>query len=204
MKTAARFKLWLLPVVGHAVIRLLGRTLRLQRVHARRVEELWEAGQNVIFAFWHGRQLMLPLSYNGRGAYAMISEHRDGELINRVLQRFGGGAVRGSSTRGAAKALRQLVRLGQSGFDLAITPDGPRGPRCVAQAGVIELAKLTGLPIVPLTFAASKKNFSRVGTGLKCRCRSVAHASCGESRSGSTPASVKRTSRRSEWNCKRP
>src|SRR5437870_2987158 len=111
MKTAARFKLWLLPAVGYAVIRLLWRTLRLHRVHAERAEALRAVGQNFILAFWHGRQLMVPLSYNGRGIYAMISEHRDGELIHRVLQRFRVGAVRGSSTRGAAKALRQLVRL---------------------------------------------------------------------------------------------
>jgi lysophospholipid acyltransferase (LPLAT)-like uncharacterized protein len=204
VKTTVRLKFWLLPILGHALIRLLGRTLRLQRLPGGRVEALRTAGQNVIYAFWHGRQLMLPLSYTGRGAYVMISEHRDGELIHRVLQRFGGGAVRGSSTRGATKALRQLVRLGRAGFDLAITPDGPRGPRCIAQPGIIELAKLTGLPIVPLTFAASKKKFSRAGTGLRCRCRSAAHASCGESRSGWPLRRINTSSRRSEWNCKQP
>ena len=203
MKPATRFKLWLLPALAHAVVRLLWRTLRIHRVHAERVEALETVGQNFILAFWHGRQLMVPLSYNGRGIYAMISEHRDGELIHRVLRRFGIGAVRGSSTRGAAKALRQLVRLGRAGYDLAMTPDGPRGPRCVTQPGIIELAKLTGLPIVPLTFAASKKNFSQVGIGLKCHSRSVGDASCGESRSGSSRGPIRRTSRRSVWNCKR-
>ncbi len=119
--------------------------------------------RHFILAFWHGRQLMIPLAYRGREIHILISRHRDGELISRIMSRFGYHSVRGSSTRGGTAALRQLIKLGRSGVDIAITPDGPKGPRYVAQPGVIQIAKVTGLPILPLTFSCSKKNFSTVG-----------------------------------------
>ena len=121
------------------------------------VENLYREGQHIILAFWHGRQLMIPLAYHGREVHILISRHRDGELISRIMSRFGYHSVRGSSTRGGTAALRQLIKLGRSGVDIAITPDGPKGPRYVAQPGVIQIAKVTGLPILPLTFSCSKK-----------------------------------------------
>lgn len=197
-----RLKLALLPALGYGGITLLGRTLRLRTLQADQIETFWGAGRNVIVAFWHGRQLMLPLAYKGRGIAILISEHRDGELIARILRAFGLGGVRGSTTRGGARALRQLVRLGRAGTDLAVTPDGPRGPRCVAQAGVVELAKLTGLPIVPLTFAASKKNSSGAGIASKSRGRSAGRVFCGEHRSGCPLRPIGIFSRRSGWSWK--
>ena len=154
-------KLAVLPPIGYAAIRTLGATLRIRTLHAERVRTFWESGRGVIIAFWHSRQLMMPLCYGGSRLYILISEHRDGELIHRIVRRFGFDTIRGSTTRGGARALRQMARLGREGVDLAVTPDGPRGPRCVAQPGVVELAKLTGLPIIPLTFAASKKKLFR-------------------------------------------
>jgi len=135
---------------------------------AEPVDHLYAQGNRIIIAFWHGQQLMMPLAYRGRKAHILISQHRDGEMICRIVQRFGFGAVRGSSTRGGGVALRQLIRLGRSGVDLVVTPDGPKGPRHVVQKGVIQLAQATGLPIVPLTFACSKKKSFRVGINLSC------------------------------------
>jgi len=158
-----RLKLTLLPPIGAALVRLLGRSLRIRTEGAEAMLALYAQGQRCIFAFWHSRQLMMPLAYRGRRISILISRHRDGELIRRIVARFGFDAVRGSTTRGGASALRELVQLGRSGVDLAITPDGPKGPRQVAQMGVIHLAKATGLPIIPVTFSCSKKNSSRVG-----------------------------------------
>src|SRR5437879_7394376 len=179
-----KMKLALLPPIGYATIRALGATLRIRTLHAERVRAFWESGRGVIIAFWYSRQLMMPLCYGGSRLYILISEHRDGELIHRIVRRFGFNTIRGSTTRGGARALRQMSRLGRTGADLAVTPDGPRGPRFVAQPGVVELAKLTGLPIIPLTFAASKKNSSGAGTGSKSRCRSAWLALRGASRFG--------------------
>jgi lysophospholipid acyltransferase (LPLAT)-like uncharacterized protein len=154
-----------LPPVGASIIRLLGKTMRMTIRGADAVDTLYRGGQHIILAFWHGRQLMIPLAYHGREVHILISQHRDGELISQVMSRFGYHSVRGSSTRGGTAALRQLIRLGRSGVDIAITPDGPKGPRYVAQPGAIQIAKVTGLPIVPLTFSCSKKNSSAVGIG---------------------------------------
>ncbi len=156
-------KLSLFPPIGAAIIRALGRSVRSERQGQEQVEALYRAGHHAIFAFWHARQLMMPFAYEGREAHVLISQHQDGEIIAKIIGRFGFRSVRGSSTRGGGEALRELIRLGRSGVDLVITPDGPKGPAQVAKPGVVQLAQATGLPIVPVTFACSKKNSSRAG-----------------------------------------
>jgi len=121
------------------------------------VEQFHQEGQGIIFAFWHGRQLMMPLAYRGKKVYVLISHHRDGELIHRLIQRFGFHSVRGSTTRGGGMAFRKLIGLAKGGGDIGVTPDGPKGPKEIVKLGVIRLAKRSGLPIVPVTFACSKK-----------------------------------------------
>lgn len=172
-----RLTLTLLPPVGAALIRFLGKSLRIATDGAEPMLALSAQGQRCIFAFWHSRQLMMPLAYRGSRIYILISRHRDGELIQRIVSRFGFRAVRGSTTRGGAAALRELVQLGRAGADLAITPDGPKGPRQVAKMGVIHLAKATGLPIIPVTFSCSKKNSSRAGIASWSPIRSGADCS---------------------------
>ena len=179
-----RLILTLLPPIGAAVIRFLGRTMTLTTKGGEHVDALYRNGRHIILAFWHAQQLMIPLGYRGTGTHILISQHRDGELIARIIARFGHRAVRGSSTRGGAGALRQLIRLGRSGTDLVVTPDGPKGPKQVAKLGAVQLAKATGMPIVPLAFSCSKKNSSRAGTGSWSRSRSAAACFAGENRSG--------------------
>ena len=156
-------KLSVLPPVGAALIRGVARSMRFETRGHDAVDALYQGGSSIILAFWHAQQLMIPIGYRGPGAHVLISQHGDGEIIARIIARFGHQAVRGSSTRGGASALRALIKLGRSGRDVAVTPDGPKGPRHVAKLGVIQLAKATGLPIVPLAFACSKKNSSRAG-----------------------------------------
>jgi lysophospholipid acyltransferase (LPLAT)-like uncharacterized protein len=158
-------KLSLFPPIGAAVIRALGRSMRIDTRGHEHVDALYRNNQNIILAFWHAQQLMIPFGYRGPGSHVLISQHRDGEIIARIIARFGHQAVRGSSTRGGAAALRELIRLGRSGRDVVVTPDGPKGPAQVAKMGVIQLARASGLPIVPLAFGCSKKNTSRAGTG---------------------------------------
>jgi lysophospholipid acyltransferase (LPLAT)-like uncharacterized protein len=161
-------KLAVVPPFGYGVIRGLGVSVRWQVVGTESVDQLLSQGRRMIIAFWHAQQLMMPFAYRGSEAHVLISRHGDGELICRIIARFGFQAVRGSSTRGGIEALRELIRLGRSGADLVITPDGPRGPAQVAKLGVVQLAKATGLPIVPVAFGCSKKNSSRAGTASCC------------------------------------
>ena len=160
-------KLSVLPAIAAWGIRLLGRTMTLATVGGEAVDSLIQKKTPIIIAFWHGRQLMMPLAYRGTSASILISQHRDGEIIANIMKKFCFGAIRGSSSRGGIQALRQLVLVGKQGQDLVITPDGPRGPACCVQAGVISLAKLTGFPIVPLTFACSKKKSFLAGINFK-------------------------------------
>jgi lysophospholipid acyltransferase (LPLAT)-like uncharacterized protein len=153
----------LIPWLGYGVIRGLRWTMRITTLNAGMTDALWKEGRNFIVAFWHGRQLMMPFAYKGKRVSILISQHRDGELIARTVGHFGFHAARGSTTRGGARALRQLVQLARSGDDIGVTPDGPRGPRHTVQPGIVELAKLTGLPIFPLAFSASKKKSFRPG-----------------------------------------
>ena len=165
-------KVTVVPPVGYQVIHLLRRTMSWQTEGGEHVSRLFAQNKRVILAFWHAQQLMMPLAIPGLKAHVLISQHRDGELIRRIVARFGLDAVRGSSTRGGAEAFRQLIRIGRAGGNLVLTPDGPKGPRQVAKVGVVQLARATGLPIIPMAFGCSKKNSSRAGTGSSCPIRS--------------------------------
>ena len=165
-------KVAVVPPVGYQIIQMLRRTMTWRTEGSEHVNRLFAEEKRVILAFWHAQQLMMPLAIPGLEAHVLISQHRDGELIRRIVARFGLDAVRGSSTRGGAEAFRQLIRLGRSGGNLVLTPDGPKGPRQVAKVGVVQLARATGLPIIPMAFGRSKKNSSRAGTGSLCPIRS--------------------------------
>jgi lysophospholipid acyltransferase (LPLAT)-like uncharacterized protein len=150
-------KFSVLPPVGAALVWGIAATMRRETRGHEEIDAFYQSGGHIILAFWHAQQLMIPVGYRGAGAHVLISQHGDGEIIARIIGRFGHQAVRGSSTRGGAGALRALIKLGRSGKDLVVTPDGPRGPRQVAKLGIVQLAKATGLPIVPLAFACSSR-----------------------------------------------
>ncbi|MFQ5586714.1 MAG: lysophospholipid acyltransferase family protein [Thermodesulfobacteriota bacterium] len=164
-----RLMMRLIPFTARQMIRFLGATMRIEHVNYDDVWSLWEGGRNVIVAFWHGRLMMMPLVYRGKGMNILVSHHRDGELVARTVKGLGIDSVRGSSTRGWFGGVKGLLRMVKEGRDIAITPDGPKGPRYKAQMGVIQIARATGLPIVPMTFGASKKKPSRAGTPLSSR-----------------------------------
>jgi lysophospholipid acyltransferase (LPLAT)-like uncharacterized protein len=113
----------------------------------------------VIFCLWHNRlaiSMIVHRRYPRRLA-ALISASRDGALLSAVMGKFGVEQVRGSSSRRGPQALLELTTHAERGFDLAVTPDGPKGPRYVVQDGVISLAQVTGLPIIPVTCNTGRK-----------------------------------------------
>ncbi len=142
--------------VGRWVTQALLATVRFRADNPDRYESLAAAGQPVIFAVWHGRLLPLTFYHRHRNITAIISRSEDGEYIARLVEGWGYRTVRGSTSRGGSSALRSLVKAARAGESLAITPDGPRGPRQRLQPGVITAAQLTGLPIIPLACGASR------------------------------------------------
>lgn len=144
------------PPLAAQVIRLLHASLRCEIRGEESVRRYWERGERVIFAFWHDELLLMVKGYRGPGAKMLISASRDGELIARTMHRFGLGTIRGSSSRGGGVAFREMVEIGREPYDLGITPDGPKGPRHRLKPGVAELARLTGRPVIPLSFACSR------------------------------------------------
>jgi lysophospholipid acyltransferase (LPLAT)-like uncharacterized protein len=155
---ASRFKraqIAAIAAIGYPLINALGRTLRWQIDGQQHLDAVFAAGRQPIMAFWHGRILPATLHFRNRGIIVITSENFDGEWIARIIERFGYGTARGSSTRGGLKALLKLVRDMESGRPTAFTVDGPRGPARVAQPGAVWLAKATGNPILPFHIESS-------------------------------------------------
>jgi len=116
----------------------------------------------VIYVLWHNRLVMLSYTHRGRNAQVLRSGSRDGQLIAAVNRRLGFGMPAGSSSRGGAAGLRKLLQATRAGLDTALTVDGPRGPRGHFHAGALELAMLSGCPLLPV--AASSRRRFRVGS----------------------------------------
>ncbi|HSE78517.1 MAG TPA: lysophospholipid acyltransferase family protein [Alphaproteobacteria bacterium] len=115
------------------------------------------SGRPFIGAFWHGRMLMMPTMWRRRMPISMlVSEHADGRLISRVIARFGIDTIAGSSSNGGAAAVRTMVKTLKGGHPVVVTPDGPRGPRMRASAGLVVTARLSGAPIVPVTYSTTR------------------------------------------------
>ncbi|MFH1423077.1 MAG: lysophospholipid acyltransferase family protein [Planctomycetota bacterium] len=140
--------------LGALFLKSLCSTLTLHRSGIKHEREIFRKGERPIYAFWHGRLLILAYSHRDRKVQIMISEHKDGEIIAQVINQLGFGSIRGSTTRGGMRAVRELARKAHKGFATGITPDGPKGPRHVAQAGSIYAAMKTGFPLLPITSSA--------------------------------------------------
>lgn len=132
-------------------IRLVWITGRWRFVGKEHFDALYDSKHPAILAFWHGRLLIAPYSWRKPYPFKMlISGHRDGELIAYAVKHLGIDWIRGSSSKGGAGAFRQMIKALRNNEWVGITPDGPRGPRMRATDGVINMARLSGAPILPL------------------------------------------------------
>ena len=150
---------WLPAVARLAALLIgaLGRTWRVEHPHDYAAEDARiRGGESCVYAFWHGRMLPLVYTHRGRGIAVLISRHRDGEWIARVIEALGFRTARGSSTRGGEAGVLEMLALAGDGHCLAITPDGPRGPARKVKPGLAYLASRTGWPIVPVATAARR------------------------------------------------
>lgn len=138
-------------LLASPLLRALGATWRYREVAADGTVRPARAEVDpAVYALWHGELLALTLRYTPGGLGVMISQHRDGDIATSIVEALGGRVVRGSSSSGGAGALQGLARLGAGGRPVAMTTDGPRGPARRSKAGVIRVAALAGLPIVPV------------------------------------------------------
>lgn len=148
---------WFRPaaIAGGWLLRLLGATWRIEWIGIPGREVRPAGGGRCIYAFWHARLLPLCFTHRDRDIVVLVSRHRDGELIARIVERLGFRPARGSSTRGGDEAVREMLRLAEGGQLLAISPDGPRGPACVVKPGLAYLASRTGFPVIPVAAAGA-------------------------------------------------
>ena len=138
------------------LINLIGKTVRFETSGWENFEAIERDGRIPIYTFWHNRIFLGTYFFRRRGIVVITSQSFDGEYIARFIQRFGYGAVRGSSTRGGTAALVEMIRLMRRGLPMAFTIDGPKGPRYEAKIGACLLAKKTGNPMMPFVIEAEK------------------------------------------------
>jgi lysophospholipid acyltransferase (LPLAT)-like uncharacterized protein len=136
-------------MAGYRAIAALGSTLRWRTEGLEHLDAIRRSGRQPVMAFWHGRILPATYYFRDRGIVVMTSENFDGEWIAGIIERFGYGTARGSTSRGAPKALLQLTREMAAGRPAGFTVDGPRGPAGTAHAGAVWLARATGNPVLP-------------------------------------------------------
>ena len=141
--------------LGAGVLRTLASTWRVRFINPEIVREFDARKEPFIYVLWHGQLLPLMWTHRNRAVAVMISEHSDGEIIARVAHSLGFRTVRGSTTRGAARALLGACREVESGHSLAITPDGPRGPAHSVAPGAVAIAQRTGAAMIPAAMTAS-------------------------------------------------
>jgi len=149
--------LFLASWIGPILIYILGMTLKIEWVGEENLDILRKEKKSVIYAFWHGRMLIFTFSHRKQKIHVLISQHRDGEFIARIIRNLGFVTVRGSTTRGGSKAIFEICERTASGFDVAITPDGPRGPGFQVHPGIMYVAQRSGMSIVPITNSAKNR-----------------------------------------------
>ena len=148
-----RMRVVVLGILARGLYGLVKTTIRPAiGTDAGEILAAFERNERVVIAFWHGQLAMLQAPYRGRGAGVCIqvSRHGDGEIIARAVQPFGVRTARGSATRGGIASVREMIEAHRDGYDLAVAPDGPRGPFHRAKPGVIRLAQATGTRLFPV------------------------------------------------------
>ncbi|MCK4807143.1 MAG: DUF374 domain-containing protein [Candidatus Aegiribacteria sp.] len=137
-------------ILGRIFIRLIGLSWRVRYVRSMQGRTGRARNRTTFFAFWHGRQLPFIHTHRNEGSTVLVSHNRDGQYVTNVLHSMGFRTVRGSSSRGGLRAIRDMAALLRKGIDCAITPDGPRGPAETVKSGVAHIARLGKRPLVPM------------------------------------------------------
>lgn len=149
---------WLAARAAAGYMGLVHATTRWEVKGGEIPTRFWDKDEPFVLGFWHGRLLMLFYGWRrGVPIKTIISRHRDGDLLASTMERFGIGALRGSSAEDGASVLRAMVRTLKSGESICIAPDGPRGPRMRASPGVVSAARLAGVPVIPVAVSVTRR-----------------------------------------------
>jgi lysophospholipid acyltransferase (LPLAT)-like uncharacterized protein len=160
-KILEKLILLLAALLAKPILLVYRATLSIKIVNRDFVRDCRKRGENIIYEFWHEYMILPLLVHEKQGIHVLVSQHFDGEVISRILKSFGFRTVRGSSTRGGRAAYMEMKnKMGKGRFEIAFTPDGPTGPRREAKLGLIKLAVETGMPVIPISVAAS--NYKRL------------------------------------------
>ena len=146
--------------IGAKYIKFVSFTTKWSFINKKYVEIIWKKNESFILCFWHGRLLMMPLSWNNKKKInVLISAHSDGQLLSKTVKYFDIKTIIGSSSKGGSEAIRNIIKSLKSGISIGMTPDGPRGPRMKINSAIIKIASLTGNKIIPLSYSVKKKIF---------------------------------------------
>lgn len=170
MRLTERILHALLPWAGYLLLKLIGAAQKTSVVGLSAVRKVFARHDCAIFAFWHNRLMMIPYLYRRlfgmKDIVTLISSSRDGEYFVRALKLFRPFVVRGSSTRGGSAAFKALVARINGGVDCILTPDGPQGPKYSVQPGILALARVTGVPIIPVSYWSSRHKILHTWDGF--------------------------------------
>lgn len=155
MKNA--FIQWIIATLIFVIQTIIRLTCRIQIQNKEVIVKAYKEQRPVIVTLWHGRLLLMPLLFPYfMRSNALISAHRDGRIIQKTALLNNIQTVTGSSSKGGATALREMMRKIKDGQSMFITPDGPKGPACKAQSGAVELSRMTKAPIIPTAISTSR------------------------------------------------
>lgn len=150
--------LWVLPKVISPLLWILGKTIKIREEGMKQYSpHQKDKKEEYIYAFWHSKILLSVYFFRNFDINVLVSQSKDGEYIARIIHNFGFKTIRGSSSHGSLSAAKEMLKVAKTNEDIAITPDGPKGPKEIAQMGAAYIAKITGRTIVPYAFDASKK-----------------------------------------------
>ena len=155
-KLAYKIICWL----GSIYIKFVSITNKWTFINKKFVDNLWNKNEPFILCFWHGRLLMMPLSWNKKKKInVLISSHSDGQLLSKTVKYFNIETIIGSSSKGGSEAIRNIIKSLNAGISIGMTPDGPRGPRMKVNSAIVKIASLTGSKLVPLAYSVKNKFF---------------------------------------------
>jgi lysophospholipid acyltransferase (LPLAT)-like uncharacterized protein len=144
-------------LAGSLYLHFVGATSVIQKLDDPDYLTRRRGKQSLVYALWHNTQIFLAYAHRAEKASVMVSQSKDGEYIAQIMQRMNLHAVRGSTSRGGGAALREMIRLVEEGGRVGFTPDGPKGPLQTIHGGVVEVARATGRPIIPVSISSGRK-----------------------------------------------